>query len=151
MEYLRTDCSVRPKRSKTSKRTSIFTVLIKPQLHIILERVLPLLTELHDSIHNRVRFLCLVLEFSSTAYYLNFCQDQSDDNPALSETSSFPKYDRDIESVLDFRDRKITIVLTLNVDGVRFKKLSRLVFPLAPYRNDGHCSSPLHVHLTVIY
>ncbi|VDO27518.1 unnamed protein product, partial [Heligmosomoides polygyrus] len=28
-------------------------------------------------------------------------------------------------SVLDFRDRKITIVLTLNVDGVRFKKLSR--------------------------
>ncbi|VDP08741.1 unnamed protein product [Heligmosomoides polygyrus] len=51
--------------------------------------------------------------------------DQSDDNPALSETSSFPKYDRDIESVLDFRDRKITIVLTLNVDGVRFKKLSR--------------------------
>uniref|UniRef100_A0A183GWS7 DNA-directed DNA polymerase n=1 Tax=Heligmosomoides polygyrus TaxID=6339 RepID=A0A183GWS7_HELPZ len=95
---------VPPKRSKTSKRTSIFTVLIKPQLSLILERVLPLLTELHDSIHNR---------------------DQSDDNPVLSETSCFPKYDRDIESVLDFRDRKVTIVLTLNVDGVRFKKLSR--------------------------
>ncbi|VDP23118.1 unnamed protein product [Heligmosomoides polygyrus] len=92
------------KRSKTSKRASIFTVLIKPQLHIILERVLPLLIELHDSIHNK---------------------DQSDNNPVLSETSSFSKYDRDIESVLDFRDRKITIVLTLNVDDVRFKKLSR--------------------------
>ncbi|VDP34280.1 unnamed protein product [Heligmosomoides polygyrus] len=67
------------------------------------------------------RCQCEILAY---ACYRNFCQDQSDDNPVFSETSSFPTYDRDIESVLEFQDRKITIVLTLNVDGVRFKKLS---------------------------
>ncbi|RCN38791.1 hypothetical protein ANCCAN_15266 [Ancylostoma caninum] len=47
------------------------------------------------------------------------------DFPLRSDTADFPIYKRDIEIPAAFEDRHITIVLTLNWDGVRFKRLSR--------------------------
>ncbi|VDL82713.1 unnamed protein product [Nippostrongylus brasiliensis] len=96
--------AVAPKRSRSSKRASIFTVRIEPQLTSILQRDLQLLVELHTTIHS---------------------PDGSDVNPVLSETSSFPQYLQEIESFSRFRNSEITVVLTMSVDGVRFKKLSR--------------------------
>ncbi|WKX89628.1 hypothetical protein Q1695_008908 [Nippostrongylus brasiliensis] len=77
--------SVPPKCAKNSKRTSIYTLQIEPQLSLILQRVLPLRTELHQTIHYR---------------------DESNDNPALTDTSCFPKYKQDIESRSDFENKK---------------------------------------------
>ncbi|WKY04464.1 hypothetical protein Q1695_005456 [Nippostrongylus brasiliensis] len=94
------------KRSKNSRRTSMFTIRIEPQLNLILQRVLKRLIDLHEKVHNRD-------DHFVTEY------------PPLSETSSFPKYKQDIEPFARFQEKQITVVLTLNVVGVRFKKLSR--------------------------
>ncbi|KAK6017551.1 hypothetical protein OSTOST_16924 [Ostertagia ostertagi] len=90
-----------PKRCKAMKRTVIHFLEIEPQLSLILNNVLPTLVQLHREIHSG--------EASSKR-----C-----------ETTSFPRYKRSIETLTEFDERKIKIILTLNFDGVKLKKLSR--------------------------
>ncbi|KAL6727424.1 hypothetical protein Aduo_009301 [Ancylostoma duodenale] len=92
---------IAPKRSRNRKRISIHTVSIIPQLERCLSRNIDRLIDRHREIHNE------------------------NDFPLRSDTADFPIYKRDIESAASFEDRFITIVLTINWDGVRFKRLSR--------------------------
>ncbi|PIO53043.1 hypothetical protein TELCIR_25640 [Teladorsagia circumcincta] len=98
------DCAIQgipPKRCKATKRTVVHFLKIEPQLSMILNKVLPTLVQLHREIHS------------------------GEASPKRSETSSFPRYKRAIETPTEFDQRKIKIILTLNFDGVRLKKLSR--------------------------
>lgn len=46
-------------------------------------------------------------------------------NRLRTETSYFPAYEADIETFLEFLSQQIRVVLTINFDGVVFKKLTR--------------------------
>ncbi|KAK5969547.1 hypothetical protein GCK32_009862 [Trichostrongylus colubriformis] len=92
-----------PKRCRIMKRTTVHHLDIAPQLSLILERVLPSIISVHREIHH----------------------GQGVERVERSETHSFPKYQRLIEMRSDFEERKINILLTINFDGVKFKKLSR--------------------------
>ncbi|KAK6061271.1 hypothetical protein COOONC_01068 [Cooperia oncophora] len=99
-----TECpllGVTPKRCKASKRTTIHFLQIEPQLSLILGRILSRLIQTHRQIH------------------------AGDDSGKRSETYSFPWYKRFIETHTDFDECKINIILTINFDGVKLKKLSR--------------------------
>ncbi|PIO69258.1 hypothetical protein TELCIR_08929 [Teladorsagia circumcincta] len=102
-----------PKRCKATKRTVVHFLKIEPQLSMILNKVLPTLVQLHREIHS------------------------GEASPKRSETSSFPRYKRAIETPTEFNQRKIKIILTLNFDGVRLKKLSRLREELAMLSENG--------------
>ncbi|KAK5985265.1 hypothetical protein GCK32_000692, partial [Trichostrongylus colubriformis] len=98
---------VAPKRCKIMKRTTVHHLDIAPQLSLILERVLPSIISVHRQIHH------------------DHGHGQGVERVERSETHSFPKYQRLIEMRSDFEERKINILLTINFDGVKFKKLSR--------------------------
>ncbi|KAK6041299.1 hypothetical protein COOONC_21196 [Cooperia oncophora] len=105
-----TECpllGVTPKRCKASKRTTIHFLQIEPQLSLILGRILSRLIQTHRQIH------------------------AEDDSGKRSETYSFPWYKRFIETHTDFDECKINIILTINFDGVKLKKLSRSVLDIS--------------------
>ncbi|PIO60583.1 hypothetical protein TELCIR_17919 [Teladorsagia circumcincta] len=98
------ECAIQgipPKRCKAMKRTAIHFLNIEPQLALILDKNLSTLVRLHRDIH---------------------CGETTSER---SESNSFPLYKRSIETLTEFDERKIKIVLTLNFDGVKLKKLSR--------------------------
>ncbi|KAL6738581.1 hypothetical protein Aduo_012116 [Ancylostoma duodenale] len=90
-----------PKRSKNMRPTTIHTVKIAPQLDLILNKHLDTLLKVHGDLH-----LDLLGTFRE-------------------ETSHFPQYKGDIESRVEFDNRKINVVLTISFDGVKLKKLTR--------------------------
>ncbi|KAK6019460.1 hypothetical protein OSTOST_14904 [Ostertagia ostertagi] len=103
------ECAIQgfhPKRCKAMKRTAIHFLQVEPQLSLILDKVLPTLIRIHREIH------CGVGVFPEIG-------------SERSETTSFPWYKRSIETLTEFDERKMKIILTLNFDGVKLKKLSR--------------------------
>lgn len=115
-----------PKRGKATKRVTIHTVSILPQLEVVLKRVLDKLIEVHRRIH------------------VDGC------NRLRTETSYFPAYEADIETFLEFLSQQIRVVLTINFDGVVFKKLTRSqAWPIyirlegLPYRMKNNASNML--------
>uniref|UniRef100_A0A183GWT3 Roc domain-containing protein n=1 Tax=Heligmosomoides polygyrus TaxID=6339 RepID=A0A183GWT3_HELPZ len=93
--------NVKCKRSKEMKRTSVHTVAIRPQLETVLRRGLDDLIAAHQAHH------------------------AGQPCPSKSETFHFAAYTDDIESQDAFLRGDIHVILTVNFDGVTFKKLSR--------------------------
>lgn len=93
--------NVKCKRSKEMKRTSVHTVAIRPQLETVLRSVLDDLIAAHQAHH------------------------AGQPCPSKSETFHFAAYTGDIESNDAFLRGDIHVILTMNFDGVTFKKLSR--------------------------
>ncbi|KAL6728859.1 hypothetical protein Aduo_010593 [Ancylostoma duodenale] len=92
---------VNPKRTKSLRRSSIHSLRLKPQLEIILKNNIETLVTVHRSVHSgNVKDL-------------------------MEDTADFPQYREDVETSAEFASNVIKIVLTLNFDGVKLKKLLR--------------------------
>ncbi|KAL6742633.1 hypothetical protein Aduo_015764 [Ancylostoma duodenale] len=92
---------INPKRAKNLRRSSVHSLKVRPQLDAILKNTLELLIDVHRRIHSgrtkRVK----------------------------ENTSDFPQYKGDIENAGEFANNEIDVVLTINFDGVKLKKLLR--------------------------
>ncbi|KAL6723735.1 hypothetical protein Aduo_018709 [Ancylostoma duodenale] len=97
---------VLPKRSKTSKRSTVHLLNVGPQPEKILEGTISHLSNVHRRIHASNNL------------------DESRSG-ARCEISDFDEYKADIESSSEFESGRITVVLTLSFDGVKLKKLGR--------------------------
>lgn len=95
--------SVPCKPSRTQCRSAIYSVRIRPQLEMILRSVLHHLVVVHSELHLDVRG------------ERNRCR----------ETTNFAAYEEDIETLEEFVGFEMKVVLTMNFDGVRLKKISR--------------------------
>ncbi|CAJ0602070.1 unnamed protein product [Cylicocyclus nassatus] len=94
-------CSLTPKRSHLARRASLHLVNIAPQLLLVLRNTIDQLVETHKHIHEE------------TAHAF------------LSETSDFGLYREDMETHEEFSSKRLNVILTLNTDGVTFKKLTK--------------------------
>ncbi|KAL6734967.1 hypothetical protein Aduo_005453 [Ancylostoma duodenale] len=90
-----------PKRSRNVRRTTMHLVQLKPQLELALRQNIDLLLSVHHRIHWGER------------------------DELRPETSDFRQYREDIERPDDYVRHRLNVVLTLNFDGVKLKKLSR--------------------------
>ncbi|RCN48499.1 hypothetical protein ANCCAN_05495 [Ancylostoma caninum] len=92
---------VHPKRSKNVRRTNMHLKRLAPQLEVVLCQNIDVLLSVHHRIH----------------------WGQHDEHRP--ETPDFGQYREDIERPEEYGRRRIKVVLTLNFDGVKMRRLSR--------------------------
>ncbi|VDO24825.1 unnamed protein product [Heligmosomoides polygyrus] len=91
----------RVKRSKMGKRITLHSVMLAPQLKMILSENISTLIKVHQSLH------------------------RTGNSTERANVSDFPAYRESMESYEAFLNGTLNVALTLSFDGVRFKKLSR--------------------------